>query len=267
MPKLDWGGSGQRLYETGVDRGVLYINGLGIAWNGLTGVNQASSGGTPTPYYLDGIKYLNVISAEDFEATIQALNSPPEFAACDGTMAIQNGLFITQQKRKVFSFSYRTMLGNDVKATDYGYKLHLVYNALASPTAYSNASMGDSTTPNALSWAITTTPPRIPGYKPTAHLVVDSTKTPATILAMLENVLYGTELESPRIPSIDELFTLFSDYQQIQFPEIQDDNSVDTLTLDYVESPIVPILQTGQQVIWMDTSNGTPGAVNLVTGD
>lgn len=262
MTKLVWNAFGERRYEAGVDRGVLYVDGLGVAWNGLTSVKESSSGGAPTPYYLDGVKYLNVASDDDYQATIDALSSPPEFDRCDGTVGIQNGLFITQQKRKAFAFSYRTLMGNDSEGLDFGYKLHLVYNALAAPTARDNSSLSDSVTVNSLSWSVTTTPPRISGYTPSAHLVVDSTQTPPLILAMLEGTLYGTGDTSARMPDLTEVLSIFATV--IDTIEFSEDDGSAPVDYPYVESPSVPLLNVGEEAIWLDTTSGT---LNYVIGD
>ena len=211
MTKLDWNAIGQRFYETGVDRGVLYVgSAAGVAWPGLTSVTESPSGGTPRPYYLDGVKYLNLASAEEFEATVNALYSPPEFGPCDGTVSIQNGLFVTQQVRQSFGFAYRSRLGNDTEGSDFAYKIHLVYNALAKPASISRSSIGDSVDPVEFSWGITTLPPSITGYKRTAHLIIDSQITPDDILSDVEDILYGTPSANPRLPLPDELIELFS---------------------------------------------------------
>ncbi len=209
MPKLTWGAAGSRFYEAGVDRGVLYVGELaGVSWNGLTGVNESSSGGDAKPFYIDGIKYLNTSAAEEFEATITAYTYPDEFAHCDGTYQPRPGMFITQQRRQSFGLSYRTKVGNDL-SDDAGYKIHVVYNALASPTARSNKSLGDSSDPTDFSWSITTRPPSTTAYKPTAHLVIDSRSTDPSILSLVEDILYGTDEDPARIPSFTELIEVF----------------------------------------------------------
>lgn len=210
MPRLTWDAAGARFYETGVDRGVLYVNGLGVSWPGLISVSESPSGGSPRPYYIDGVKFLNLASAEEFEATINSFYSPSEFDQCDGTVPIQNGLFVTQQPRKSFSLSYRTKLGNDVDGSDHAYKIHLVYNALAAPSQRNNASISESTNPSNFSWSITTLPPSITGYKRTAHLVIDSRFTSTGVLSYVEDILYGNESGSAALPTPDELTTIFS---------------------------------------------------------
>lgn len=210
MSRLTWNSVSERFYETGVDRGVLYIaNQVGVAWTGLTSVEEAPTGGDARPYYIDGIKFLNVAAAEEFEATINAFFSPPEFGQCDGISSVQNGLFATQQPRKSFGLSYRTLIGNDVNGSGHAYKIHLVYNALAAPSSRANNTMGDSVEPSLFSWQITTLPPALTGYKPTAHFVIDSRTTSVPILTRLENVLYGTDTVAPRLPTPSELITLY----------------------------------------------------------
>lgn len=216
MAVLVWGNVGERYYETGVDRGVLFpLTGDGVPWNGLVSVAEAPSGGEPRPYYLDGFKYLNLATSEEFAATIEAFSAPDEFDKCDGTASIHNGLFLTQQKRESFGLSYRTRIGNDVDGTDHGYKIHLVYNALASPSSRSNSTLNDSPSPITFSWGITTAPPTISGYKPSAHFVIDSRKTPAMLLRQVEDILYGSPTTSPRLPSVSELMTLMVNYVEL----------------------------------------------------
>lgn len=210
MSKLTWSATGKRYYEAGVDRGVLYVGDLpGVSWTGLTSVSESPTGGEAKPYYLDGIKYLNVSSSEEFEATIEAFSSPPEFGPCDGVVSIQNGLFVTQQLRKSFGLSYRTRVGNDTDGLDHGYKIHLLYNALAAPSERNYNTLSDSVNLSTFSWKITTLPPSLTGYKPTAHLVIDSRKTPAGLMASVEDILYGSALGEARLPTTQELADMF----------------------------------------------------------
>lgn len=213
MSKLVWDQTGQRLYETGVKMGVLYPmeNGAypkGVAWNGLTAVTESPSGAEATPLYADDIKYLNLMSAEEFGATIEAYTYPDEFAACDGSAAIAEGVNIGQQPRKTFGMCYRTALGNDVDGTDHGYKLHIIYGALAAPSEKGYASINDSPEAITFSWEITTTPVNVTGFKPTASLVIDSTKVDADKLAALEAKLYGSNSEEAMLPLPDEIATM-----------------------------------------------------------
>lgn len=213
MSKLVWDQTGERLFETGVKQGVLYpqeggVYPKGVAWNGLTAVTESPSGAEATPLYADDIKYLNLISNEEFGATIEAYTYPDEFASCDGSAEIAPGVVIGQQKRKAFGLSYKTTLGNDVDSYDHGYKLHLVYGALATPTEKAYATINDSPEAITFSWEITTTPVAVKGFKPTAIVTVDSTKVEAEKLASLEEILYGTDEQEARLPLPDEVAEL-----------------------------------------------------------
>lgn len=215
MAKLTWDATGERLYETGVKQGVLYIptNGVyskGVAWNGLTAVTESPSGAEATALYADDIKYLNLMSNEEFGCTIEAYTYPDEFAQCDGSAALATGVKIGQQARKIFGLCYRTTLGNDVDGNDHGYKLHLVYGALAAPSEKAYATINDSPEAITFSWEVTTTPVAVTGFKPTAHIEIDSTSADATKLAALEDILYGTEGEEARLPLPDEIKTLMT---------------------------------------------------------
>jgi len=209
MPRLDWDAIGTRYYEAGVDRGVLYVEGQpGVAWNGLTAVNETPSGGEPRPYYLDGVKYLNVSAPEEFEATITAFTYPLEFEVCDGSVQPRQGLFLTHQRRKPFGLSYRTMIGND-QSDSAGYKLHIVYNARVSPTDRNHQTIKEQNDPDDFSWKITTKPPALDGYKRTPHIVIDSRTTDPAILSQIEDILYGTDDEVARIPTFVELLATY----------------------------------------------------------
>lgn len=214
MSKLVWDQTGDRLYETGVKNGVLYPQGAdgtypkGVAWNGLTAVTESPSGAEATPLYADDIKYLNLMSNEEFGATIEAYTYPDEFAECDGSAALATGVSIGQQKRKAFGLCYKTVLGNDVENNDYGYKLHLIYGALAAPSEKAYATINDSPEAITFSWEVTTTPVAVTGFKPTASVTIDSTKVDETKLAALEAILFGSDDEEPRLPLPDEIATL-----------------------------------------------------------
>jgi hypothetical protein len=206
MSRLTWNAVGSRFFETGVDRGVLFVDtNPGIPWSGLTGVSESSSGGTAKPFYLDGVKYLNVPSAEEFEATITAFTYPVEFSVCDGSGRPRPGLFLGQQRRKTFGFSYRTRVGNDLEGADYGYKLHLVYNALAEPSERGFTSTGKDTDVSDFSWKLTTKAIIVPGYKPTAHMVLDSRYINPITLGKIEDMLYGGDSTISHLPTFDEL--------------------------------------------------------------
>ena len=222
MAKLTWDDTGKRFYETGVKNGVLYPMGsngsyaAGVAWNGLTAVTESPSGAEATPLYADDLKYLELMSNEEFGATIEAYTYPDEFAECDGSAEVAVGVKIGQQPRKTFGFCYRTTLGNDVKGNEYGYKLHIVYGCKAAPSEKAYATINDSPEAITFSWELTTTPVNVTGHKPTAHLEIDSTKVDADKLAQLEAILYGADGASdegvaPRIPLPDEIINLFKE--------------------------------------------------------
>ena len=214
MSKLIWDNAGERLYETGVDRGVLYPiqeGGLytkGVVWNGLTAITESPSGAEATPLYADNIKYLNLVSAEDFGCTIEAYMYPDEFAECDGSAEIATGVYAGQQDRKVFGLCYRTVLGNDTDSNGHGYKLHLIYGCLASPSEKSYSTVNDSPEANTFSWEVKSTPVNVSGFKPTASLTIDSTKVNAEKLANLEKVLYGSESTEAKLPTPDEVVAI-----------------------------------------------------------
>lgn len=218
MSRLVWDKTGERLYETGVKNGVLYIpaSGVyskGVAWNGLTAVTESPSGAEATALYADDIKYLSLMSTEEFGATIEAYTYPDEFAECDGSADIADGVTIGQQTRKTFGLCYKTTIGNDVDGNGYGYKLHIIYGALASPSEKAYATINDSPEAITFSWEITTTPVNVTGAKPTASLVIDSTKADPTKLAALEDILYGKDGDGgaePRLPLPDEIKTLMA---------------------------------------------------------
>lgn len=217
MAKLIWDKTGERLYETGVKQGVLYpiqtggVYTKGVAWNGLTAVTESPSGAESSPQYADDIKYLNLVSAEEFGATIEAFTYPDEFGVCDGSAEIKTGVIIGQQSRKQFGLSYRTVIGNDTDGTDHGYKLHLIYGALAAPSEKAYSTMNDSPEAITLSWEVTTTPVAVAGFKPTASLIIDSTKVDPAKLAALELVLYGNTGVEARLPLPDEIATIFAE--------------------------------------------------------
>lgn len=225
MSKLVWDNTGDRLYETGVKNGVLYVQSSsgtypkGVAWNGLTAVTESPSGAEATPLYADDIKYLNLMSAEEFGATIEAYTYPEEFEACDGSASLVDGVSIGQQKRTQFGLCYRTTIGNDTDGNDHGYKLHIIYGALASPSEKAYATINDSPEAITFSWEVTTTPVNVTGFKPTASIVIDSTKADPTCLAALEEILYGkngtgdngqTGVVDPRLPLPDEIKTVMT---------------------------------------------------------
>lgn len=217
MPKIKWDQTGERLYETGVSKGVLYPYannkyGNGVAWNGLTNVSESPEGAEATPLYADNIKYLNLMSTEEFKATVEAYTYPDEFAACNGEQELTAGVSIGQQKRSTFGMAYQTKIGNDVDS-DLGYKIHLIYGALAAPSEKAYATVNDSPEAITFSWELSTTPVEVTGFKPTASLVIDSTKVDSDALTRLEAALYGTDGEqgsTARLPLPDEVLSIIN---------------------------------------------------------
>lgn len=224
MAKITWDKTGERLYETGVDHGVLYLlqndgtYNKGVAWNGLTAVTESPSGAEPNPLYADNIKYLNLLSTEEFGATIEAYTYPDEFAQCDGSASLADGVMAGQQKRKTFGLCYRTVIGNDIDGNDHGYKLHFIYGALAAPSEKAYNTINDSPEAITFSWEISTTPVEVTDFKPMASVTIDSTKADATKLTALELILYGKDPTTtdgndgvdPRMPLPGELITLMT---------------------------------------------------------
>lgn len=209
-----WDQEGKRLYETGVEKCALYPRDTtgaypkGVAWNGITTVTESPSGAEATPIYADNNKYLNLFSTEELGLTIGAYTYPDEFAECDGSASIVEGVYAGQQRRTSFGLAYKTLLGNDVAGTDHGYRLHLVYGCTASPSEKGFSTVNDSPEAISFSWSVTTTPVEVTGLKPTALLTIDSTKVEKTKLKALEDVLYGTESSTPRLPLPNEVKTL-----------------------------------------------------------
>ena len=218
MAALVWDAPGKHYYETGTDQGVLYpmlADGegyaQGVAWDGLTGVTESPSGGEASPIYADNIKYLNLYSAEEFGATIEAYQAPDEFAECDGTAQIAAGVTLSGQKRKAFGFSFRSIVGNDVKNNDYGYKIHLIYNAMATPSERGYTTVNDSPEAMTLSWTVTTTPVEVGGnYKPTSHIVIDEKKVDAAKLASFKDMIYGSANSEPTLPTPAQVLSHFA---------------------------------------------------------
>ena len=213
MTKLNWDVQGERYYETGVSKGVLYPfkegkYSKGVAWNGLTAVTESPSGAEPTPLYADNIKYLNLLSNEEFAATVEAYTYPDEFAECDGSANLAVGVSVGQQKRIPFGMSYVTKLGNDTDGQDYGYKIHLIYGALAKPSQKNYATINDNPEAITFSWEVSTIPVEVTGFKPTAHVEIDSTKIEPAKLAKIEAKLYGSETEEPTLLMPDEIVAL-----------------------------------------------------------
>lgn len=246
MTQIAWDQTGEKVYETGTDHGVLYVRDsfgaypVGVAWNGLTGVTQSPTGGEVTKTYADNIVYASLVSAEEFGATVEAYTYPDEFAACDGTATPTAGVSVGQQTRKTFGLSWRTLKGNDVEGTDFGYLIHLVYGALAAPSEKAHATVNESPEAVTFSWEMSTTPIEVTGtnpetgkaYKPSAKLTIDSTKVDATALAALEELLYGTVGNDPELPLPAVVLALFAGTITNVFPTAPTYNSAtDTITI------------------------------------
>lgn len=256
MTRIAWDKVGERRYETGVDHGVLYLrdeNGdytNGYAWNGLTTVTESPSGAESSKTYADNIPYLNLKSAEEFGATIEALYYPDEFMRCDGTAEPEQGVYLGQQGRETFGFSYRSLIGNDLVGNDYGSKIHLVYGADANPSEKARSTVNDAPEPTAFSWEVTTTPVEVgtvngKEYRPTSHLIVDSTKVSAAGFAALQDALYGTAGSDPRLPMPGEVLAMFAG------------------TITVVET-VAPTYDAGTDTV---TVPSTPGVTYMVGGE
>lgn len=206
MTRIEWNAPGERLFEAGVDRGVLYPRvGPGVPWNGLISVSEQVSGGEAEALYFNGVKYADIVAAEDFKATLEAFAAPQAFAVSDGMKQLAPGLIATQQPRKTFGLCYRTLIGNDLVAQELGYKLHLVYNATASPSSRSHETIAGTPNPSRRTWEINTVPPPASTFRPTAHIVLDTTLLPPGAIETVEAVLYGSETAAPYLPTIAEL--------------------------------------------------------------
>lgn len=214
MSKLIWDATGERFYETGISKGVVYPQSSGgtypkgAAWNGLSAVTESPSGAEPSPLYANNIKYLNLLSTEEFGFTITGYTYPDEFAECNGEGSLATGVSVGQQKRKAFGMSYQSILGNDTDGDSHGYKLHLVYGALAAPSEMAHNTVNDSPEATEMSWECSTTPVSVNGFDPTSHIVIDSTKADSTKLAALEEILYGADDVEARLPLPDEVAAL-----------------------------------------------------------
>ena len=255
MAPLKWDETGDRLYETGVDHGVLYIPdetgvyGDGVVWNGLTTVTKSPAGADANAQYADNIKYLNLLAAETFGGTIEAFTYPDEFGRCDGTAEPTPGVAVGQQGRHVFGLCYRSLLGNDLEGVDHGYKLHMIYGALAAPSEKAYATINDSPAAIAFSWAISTSPVPMTGHKPTSLIVVDSTKVDAAKLATLRDILYGTATDSARLPLPDEVVAIFGAGETV---------------VDLAASSNQPSYNPGTHVVTLPTVAGVQWKVNGV---
>lgn len=273
MSRLIWDNTGERLYETGVRKGVLYPMStvdptnpypLGVVWNGLSSVQESPSGADANNIYADDIKYLELRGTEEFGATIEAYTYPEEFALCDGSAEVALGVMIGQQARKRFGFCYRTIIGNDTENDSYGYKLHLIYNAMASPSERQYQTVNDSPEAATFSWELTTTPVAVEGYKPTASMTIDSTKADAVKLAALEDILYGTENEDARLPLPGEVVELMGGAASYDIHLNRDNASVIVGRTIALKATTIP---AGETVTWSSSATAKATVSNgLVTG-
>lgn len=247
MSRLKWGEVGSRFYEAGVDRGVLYVgDNAGVVWNGLISVTESPSGADVAPRFIDGVKYLNHSRDKDFKGKLEAYASPYEFDECDGSIAVRNGLFATQQVRKSFNLSYRTSIGNDVDGFDKGYKIHLIYNATAVPSDKEYKTFSDNADTMTLSWDLETSSVSVAGASRTSHLVIDSTLAYSWAIEALENVLYGTATTPARFPTTDEVISLFEDSSILKIT----DNGDGSWTAEGPDSIITMLDATTFQIDW-----------------
>ena len=273
MSRLIWDNTGERFYETGVKKGVLYPMSsadpsdpypLGVVWNGLSSVQESPSGADENNIYADDIKYLELRGAEEFGATIEAYTYPDEFAICDGSAEVASGVMIGQQARKRFGFCYRSIVGNDTETDGYGYKLHLIYNAMASPSERQYQTVNDSPEAITFSWELTTTPIAVEGYKPTASLTIDSNKADAVKLAELEDILYGTENSDPRLPLPGEVIDLMGGAVSYDI-HLNRDNA--TVTVNKTISLKATTVPAGETVTWASSASAKATVSNgIVTG-
>ncbi len=249
MTRVVWSEPSEKKFELGVDRGVLYVDeGTGVPWNGLVSVDEAPSGGDAKPYYMDGVKYLNRPMREEFEATINAFMSPQQFDECDGSRPFLPGVFVQQQRRKEFGLTYRTKVGNSAEGEDFGYKIHIIYNALAAPSQRSYNTVSEDPEAMILSWGLKTRPIPFPGMAPSSHLVIDTTEASEAGVTALEDILYGDETHAPRLPMPVEIAELF--VENYEFEVI--DNGDGTFTVNGPPDSI-ELLDSGLYMITRDT--------------
>jgi hypothetical protein len=251
MTRLSWEETGSKVYEAGLDRGVLYLDDSeGIPWVGLVSVSDAPSGGDSRAYYLDGVRHINRSAPEEFNGTLEAYTYPPEFEACEGGSQLANGLNIQNQPRSEFGLSYRTLVGNDVDGLSHAYKIHLIYNALAAPSEKANASLNDSTEPMTFSWDISTRQIKFDdasfGTRYGSHLTLDSRVIYPWAMVAIEDILYGSDTEEARLPTPRELLDIFIDNALLKIT----DNGDGTWTADGPDSAITMLSEDEFQIAW-----------------
>lgn len=238
MTKVTWDTVGKRIYETGVDQGVLYVSdAAGVPWNGLVSVEEQPDGGEQTSYWLDGIKYLDTIGVVDYKATISAITYPDEFEACIGTLPVQTGILATAQPQGYFGLAYRTKVGNDVAGNEFAYKIHLVYNAVATPTSRNYQTLGSETNPIAFQWDITAVPVPTPGRKPTAHFIFDSRTLPSATMSLLQDLIYGKSDRDAHLPIFIDLLELIQTGTSITIVDNGDGSWTAIGPADYLIQP------------------------------
>lgn len=256
MSRIVWDDVGSRVFESGVDRGVLYVGANpGVPWNGLTAVTENSVGGVAKPFYVDGQKYTNTSTREEYSATLTAYTYPDEFAQCDGTSSIRPGLLITKQRRTSFGLTYRSMVGTDLD-TGSAYKIHLLYNAFAAPSSRARKSMSSTVTPDDFSWAITTLPVSVSGYRASPHFILDSRQIDSTALAGIEDILYGNDSSSPRLPLLSEIIDLIDTGDSLTVV----DNGDGTFTMTAPSADLFMLDDSLFQLTWstaVDNGDGT----------
>jgi hypothetical protein len=274
MPTLTWDVQGTRLYFTGVDRGMLYVgDDVAVPWPGLTAVTENPSGGDPQPFYLDGTKILNTSAGEDFAATIESLGAPDEFAPCAGRVHLSTGLYAANQVPKTFSFSYRTLIGNDLSGIEYGYKLHVVYNATAKIADYVHTTNSDSPSVKTYSFDITTVPVTVDGYRPTSHFVFDTRYVNDFVVARLEQILYGDDTHDPRLPTPEELVTLLTDpgttswWDLTGLPDFPVEAQTGDMGVDFSNDDMYADVEADTEAFWWDLTGGQDFPAEASIGD
>jgi hypothetical protein len=276
MTRATWDDAGLRLFHTGVDRGMLYTGDLiplAVPWSGLASITEASAGSDPSPYYLDGQKILNLATGENFAGTIEAFSSPDEFAPCAGRGRLSTGLFASDQPRQKFGFTYRTLVGNDTVGTGFAYKVHVVYNATAQVSNFVHTTATDNPSPKTNTWAFTTYPVMVPGYKPTSHFIFDTRIIDPHIMANLEDVLYGNDTDDPRIPDIDELTMFLANLPPAVWFDLSGgadfpgDAVNGDMGVDFADDSLYANLVENNTAFWWDLTGLTDFPVEAAIGD
>lgn len=274
MPTVTWDDPGTRLYYTGCDRGMLYIDdNVAVAWPGLVSITENPSGGDAQPFYLDGQKILNTSAGEDFAGSIESFGAPAEFAPCAGRLHLSTGLYAADQLPKMFNFSYRTLIGNDVSGTEFGYKLHLVFNATANATDYIQTTNSDNPSIKTYSWDVTTVPVSIDGFRPTAHFVFDTRYTNIFVIARLEQILYGDDTHDPRFPTVAEIVDLLTNpgntswWDLTGLTDFPTEAAVGDMGVDFSDDELYADVQTDSSAFWWDLTGGLDFPAEAEVGD